>query len=831
MPHPPRPPPHIPDHELLAVIGNGAYGEVWLARNVVGTLRAVKVVYRRDFCEVYPFEREFKGLQHFEPVSRSHESLMDILQIGRNDEAGYFYCVMELADDASERWPAEVRSAGFSRSEEALEGHAHHPDHLKQGLQTYVPRTLRHDLKQRGRLPASECVRLGLALSSGLDHLHRNGLVHRDIKPSNIIFVGGVPKLADIGLVADMNEARSFVGTTGYIAPEGPGTAKADVYSLGKMLYEMATGQDRSRYPDLPADLKDWPDAHEVLELNQIILKACEDEPGRRYSSAGRMHEDLALLERGRSVQRRRHAASALKVAAQWALVLAVGVAGVWTAVSWAERKPPPPATVATERASIFVLPFRFARTADANADLPHRVTDAFIDSLGLIKGVRVGPRKSGWVCRDEAELRELVRTNYNMRHVLTGTVSNLPGQLKLELTFYQTEGDKVLWSETMVGITNDVIAMEQRALARIATTLGLNITGEEHRQINQKLTNNLEAFRLVNQIHGMWNQANREVLNKILNTLYRALELDPLYLDAQDFAAYMHRHLAGDRQPSETWNILRTRARQVLEVDDTHYRARYSRWAVTHMYDWDWAKADALYAELLTERPDVTDTAYCLLGHYHMNLGWFDIAEAEWRKALAADPKILEDLAIWQEWLAFLVVRRRYEEGYRTAVEGIKLFPSSATPLAFASVHAVCLRDYGAGLNYMRMAMEIEAGPWNYAQLGSTYARMGDRAKALEMLHKLEMMSKERYVQPYFIAAVHASLGDKDKAFEWLNKAVEDRCEELVYIASGSLMGDPAWDELRDDPRFFELRKKVGFDIWPKPTCTIPEEFIGYTK
>ena len=78
---------------------------------------------------------------------------------------------------------------------------------------SYAPHTLRHDLKSRGRLPIDECVELGLALTSALDHLHQNGLVHRDIKPSNIIFVNGQPKLADIGLVAGVGEARSFVGT------------------------------------------------------------------------------------------------------------------------------------------------------------------------------------------------------------------------------------------------------------------------------------------------------------------------------------------------------------------------------------------------------------------------------------------------------------------------------------------------------------------------------------------------------------------------------------------------------------------------------------------
>src|SRR5213594_237372 len=89
----------IPDHELIRPIGEGSYGKVWLARNVMGTYRVVKIVYRHTFKEDHPFDREFNGTQKFEPVSRSHEGLVDILQVGRNDQAGYFYYVMELADD------------------------------------------------------------------------------------------------------------------------------------------------------------------------------------------------------------------------------------------------------------------------------------------------------------------------------------------------------------------------------------------------------------------------------------------------------------------------------------------------------------------------------------------------------------------------------------------------------------------------------------------------------------------------------------------------------------------------------------------------------------
>src|SRR5204862_7331615 len=108
----------------------------------------------------------------------------------------------------------------------------------------YEPKTLRNELSARGRLPFEECLQVSLSLTSALGHLHKKGLIHRDIKPSNIIFVNGAAKIADIGLVAKIGSSPSFVGTLGYIPPEGPGSAQADIYSLGKVMYEMSTGKE-----------------------------------------------------------------------------------------------------------------------------------------------------------------------------------------------------------------------------------------------------------------------------------------------------------------------------------------------------------------------------------------------------------------------------------------------------------------------------------------------------------------------------------------------------------------------------------------------------------
>src|SRR6185369_14220284 len=194
---------------------------------------------------------------------------------------------------------ARVESEKVSGCESELLPPAHSPTFSPA---TYSPRTLRSDLQRRGRFPFDECLNIGLALATALDHLHKHGLVHRDIKPSNIVFVNGIPKLADIGLVTHIECTRSLVGTEGYLPPEGPGTPQADIFSLGKVLYEMATGRDRQEYPELPTNLIEQPAAEraQLTELNEIIVCACHTDLKQRYQTASELHADLALLQSGK---------------------------------------------------------------------------------------------------------------------------------------------------------------------------------------------------------------------------------------------------------------------------------------------------------------------------------------------------------------------------------------------------------------------------------------------------------------------------------------------------------------------------------------------------
>jgi len=204
--------PSVRDYTLRAKIGEGATGEVWLAADLTEVLRAVKVIKSSgDGKNSAILEKELNGVRQLQSLGATHPNICLIHHIGTTDEKSIYY-VMELADNTS-------------------------PDPNE-----YVADTLLHRIQQK-TITHQQALDYTIQLARALDHLHRNKLIHRDIKPANIVFVKGVPKIADIGLLREWTDNVSTIaGTPAYMPPEFIVDGSGDVYALGKVLYEMVTG-------------------------------------------------------------------------------------------------------------------------------------------------------------------------------------------------------------------------------------------------------------------------------------------------------------------------------------------------------------------------------------------------------------------------------------------------------------------------------------------------------------------------------------------------------------------------------------------------------------
>ncbi|HVU31911.1 MAG TPA: serine/threonine-protein kinase [Opitutaceae bacterium] len=382
--------PRIPDFELIRRIGGGSYGDVWLGRSVTGVLRAVKIIERARFEDDRPFFRELEGITRFQQAVGDQPRQLALLHVGRDEAAGILYYVMELADDAA---------TGTTIDPER-----------------YVPLTLKELRTRRQALPAADCLRIGAELATALEELHEAGLLHRDVKPSNVIFVNGRAKLADIGLIASTAYTVSSVGTPEYAPPEGTGSVRADLFSLGKILYELGTGLHPAEFPRLPADLPDRPDAGALVELNEVVLRACHVDPAQRYPDASALLADLRLLQAGRSVQELNRTRRQLRVLS-WAGVVAgacalvaIGILGVKN--YFAMR------ALAAQEAT-------FRKAAEANERLARYTSDLHFAQLALGGG-------------DLGAARTALR-----RQLPTAGASDLRG-LEWYALWHQTEGDAV---------------------------------------------------------------------------------------------------------------------------------------------------------------------------------------------------------------------------------------------------------------------------------------------------------------------------------------------------------------------------------------------------
>jgi serine/threonine-protein kinase len=256
----------VPDFDFVRPIGEGGFGQVWLAINrTTNQPRAVKVIPRVSLGSRDPAGREIASLVRLEANRRCrHPNLLAIHHVGETAE--HLFYVMDLADDLSGQ--ADPTGSG------------------------YRPATLENRLAA-GPLKADECGCFARQLLAALACLHEAGMVHRDVKPANCLVLGGELKLGDFGLLTAAGPAVSRLGTLRYMPPDGCMDARADVYAAGLVIYEMLTALPAERFPSLGDRAPQIVADRRLARLNRLALRACDPNPSRRFRHAQEMLADL----------------------------------------------------------------------------------------------------------------------------------------------------------------------------------------------------------------------------------------------------------------------------------------------------------------------------------------------------------------------------------------------------------------------------------------------------------------------------------------------------------------------------------------------------------
>lgn len=854
--------PHFPDFELLRPIGRGSYGEVWLARNILGTYRAVKIIKRKAFRDEEAFEREFSGLQQFEPVSREHGGFVAILHVSRNRAEGFFYYVMELADDDS------------------------NSDRLEP--ETYAPKTLSNELERCGRLSVEQAAQLGLSLSQALAELHQRGLVHRDIKPSNIIFVKGHAKLADIGLVAHSGE-KGHLGTEGYIPPEGPGKPQADLYGLGMVLYEATTGTDRLDYPALPVDFDTIAEREAFLKLNSIILKACDHDLRKRYHAATEISDDLTNLGFGTTVPKDKSNFFRLVAVFSAALLSASALALAFYWLRSARTSLPP-------EKSIAVLPFENLSRDPDNSYFVDGIQDEILTRLAKIADLKVISRTSTQRYQSNpTNLSEIAR-QLGAANILEGSVQKVADEVRVNVQLINAQTDSHIWAETYDRKLSDIFGVESEIAKGVAESLQAKLTGHEKQALAAKPTNNPEAYDAY--LRGLSFQARTgqsiHLALKTIGYFEQAVQLDPNFAIAWAHLSRAHAYLYFQRvdtaRPDLAKDALEHAQKLQPNSPETLLALGYYQYWV--LRDYGLAKATfGLVSKLL---PGNSDVAWALsavnrrLGNWNESLAAVEaglaldprngelLTTSAWTYAMlrqfpmalkrydqatdiiANDPDLISlkggiyqaqgNLEQAASLLSEISVQTPFENAFfvkvtqlrleRNYAEAIRLLQTRLAQFKFTSeiykgatqvylAIAQLLAGDAAGAkaaaeqarNTLEPLSKKQPDNSNFAEwLALAYALLGNKELALKEAERATMLlpsAKDGVDGPGAeenLALIQAIFGENDRAISTLSRLLQTPFQSQLYgpmpLTPAFLRLDPLWDSLRTNPAFQQLCK-----------------------
>lgn len=774
-------------YRIVSKIGEGGMGEVFLAEDTRLRRRvALKVLPEKiapDADRLLRFERE-----SFAASALNHPNILTIFEFGAVGETHFL--VSEFVDGVSLRQRLNVDTVTLSES-----------------------------------------LEITIQIASALQAAHEAGIIHRDIKPDNLMLrADGYVKVLDFGLAKlagpsplaaalDSSEEATrkhlqtqvgiIMGTVAYMSPEQARglevDKRTDIWSLGCVLYEMLSSQQPFRGETIIDTLANIIHREPVsivslrqdanAELERIINRTLTKNRDERYQTANELLADMKLLQKHLEfkAELERSSAPSLRTEARTQVIRSA------TTEQSATRN------------SIAVLPFSNLSADPDNDYFCDGLAEELLGALTRIDDLRVAARSSAFSFKNRnTNVSEIGRT-LSVNTVLEGSVRKSGDRVRISVQLVNVVDGYHLWSERYDRKMKDIFDVQDEITLSVVDALKLKLFGDEKEEVLKRYTQNAEAYQLYLRGRFFFNNRTPEFFKgtpegfkKAIEYFQQAIQLDAEYAlaysglaDCYTFLGF-YEHLA----PAEAESKLKGPALKSLELDDTLAETRTSVALYKSLYQWDFVEADREHKRAIALNPKYA-FAHHLASGTVLLLGRNNEAIAVEMCAIELEPftVIFNATLAWWFYLA-----HRNEEAIAQSLRTIDIAPNHFFAYWVLGLAYGLAEKYDDAIAVLKKGLSLTSAQHIKADLARIYAQSGRREEALAGLSELRQEAKQQYVSAVNLAKIHLGLGDVKKVYEQLEQAFAERAVKLPWF-----MLDPMLDQLRAEPRFRDLWRRIG--------------------